>query len=128
MAWLKKLTTAFERIRWHSARIMWRPAVGTNKDGRLLMAVDWDGKHENTTAQSVSALTPIADVPLWQATTLNLPPSRLQTRKEYFIDSTAATERVDRSPASIAVYIGAATTGVVGHLWITYDVSLFGTA
>lgn len=127
--WLKKLSASFERIAWRKLVVLWKPAVGTTTNGRIMIGADWDAHHANTTATSVAALTPIMDVPVWQQGTLVLPPNRLMTRKEYMISDAGKTvDLIDRCPVALAIYVGGTGTDVIGHVWIDYEVDLFGTA
>lgn len=129
-AWLNKIAKAFDRITWHACRVYYRPAVGTTKDGEVLIGVDWDGDKEGQalTKTFVQALTPVNCHPVWQASTLVLPPSRLMSRREYKITpGSDKTDDYDTSFGNITWYT-AKTTTPVGSLWVEYDVSLFGTA
>lgn len=128
--WLKMLATAFDRVTWHSAELMWKPAVGTTTDGLVAYGVDWNSSPKsNWVRKDILALTPIADHPVWQTTEcepLVLPSQKLMSRKEYFIQSSNKTET---QPGTILIACtGTDQAKVHGELWIRYDVSLFGTA
>lgn len=124
--WLKKLAAAYDRVRWHGCKLIWRPAVGTAVGGQIIFGPDWDSNSSATTVEAISCYTPVYESPLWQGGELVLPPSRLMTRTEYFIRGDSKTPDADLSPAYIVYNLGG-NAGDAGHLWIEYDVTLFGT-
>lgn len=129
LPWLSKLSACFDRIRWHRAILVWRPAVGTSTGGQLLMGPDWDSNISKVSATQVAALTPIYESPIWQGGQLALPSSRLMTRKEYFIrqDKDKKTQVSECSPCGILYSVTGTADQPAGHLWLDYDVTLFGT-
>lgn len=131
--WLKTIAAAYERIKWHSCHIYWKPAVGTHTSGLVIYGVDWNSNLTSSTATEtkVQSLTPVLDHPVWQdsrTTPLVLPRSRLMTRKEYLLNNTSAA---DKQPGQLAIYMAAianpATKLVVGQVWVRYSVEFFGT-
>lgn len=102
--------------------------MAATTNGSLVMGVDWDSNNATpVTYDVVSNYTPVVDVPIWQSAQMPLPSARLQTRKEYLVKGDTKTPDVDL----LAGYLMAITSGApqteLGHIWIEYDVSLFGT-
>lgn len=122
--WLKNLAASFDRIKWHSCLLIWRSAVATSTAGQIMMGVDWDSNTKALDATKMSTLTPLYEAPVWQSGNLRLPSSRLMTRKEYFIRKNTATDDADTGPGFLCFLSSAENAG---HLWVEYDVTLFGT-
>lgn len=122
--WLSTLAKAFDRHSWHSCRVFYKPAVGTNMNGILAYGMDWNysGGGDKT---KVLACTPVVDAPVWQATEMVLPSQKLMSRKEYL---NSATLGVDSSPGQVVWYATHRDTSVItlGELWVCYDLTLFG--
>lgn len=126
--WLKGLSDSFDRIRWHACSFKYRPSVGTNVGGQLLMGMDWDSNVVSTvTMEAVASSTPVFEAPVWQAGTMQLPGSRLMSRKEYVIRPAAGQDTFDGQPGSLMYFVSGSGDSEAGHLWVTYDVSMFGT-
>lgn len=132
-SWLKNIAKAYERLTWLSAKVYYKPAVGTNQDGLVVYGVDWNSKppSEDPTREQVQALTPVADHPVWQDSRpqpMVLPSSKLQTRKEYLI---ATGDDCDQMPGVLlyncSVQKNPANTKLLGELWICYKIHFFGT-
>lgn len=127
MSWLYGLAKNFSRITWHSLVVEYRPAVGATKDGCVTVGVDW--KPDTTVTPSkttVQNCTPNFQVPVWQRKTLTVPSAKLQTRKEYLLDSTNVE---DNAPGDILAYLNCTSQTseqYFGDIWVHYNVSLFG--
>lgn len=130
--WLKNLAKSFDRLKWHSCQFHWRPAVATTVGGMLMMGMDWDSNSGTTlTMEAISAMTPVYEAPLWQMGQLNLPAGRLMTRKEYLIrkdPKETSDDGFSRYPGYLCyVATGTDANTDAGHLWVEYDVTMFGT-
>lgn len=128
--WLGNLAKSFDRITWHSATVCWKPAVGTTVDGLVSYGMDWAGDRQVTKRSDLLAFTPVQDHPVWQQSQMVLPSARLQTRKEYVTkqnDSVSNRPFYDSSPGLLTVVTTNTAAKVMGEIWITYDVTLFGT-
>lgn len=132
--WASKIAAAFDRATYHKVVFRYKAAVGTNVNGMISFSFDWDSNQAATVNRNiVLAATPVNDHPVWQSSTMALPPSRLMTRKEYnmFAPKSAVGTDYDNCPGYL-LYATTATKGtatddfVVGELWIDYDISLFG--
>lgn len=128
-SWLKTVSAAYERCEWQMASIFYKPAVGTNVSGLVVYGIDWNSNAPAAPDRTkVLAYTPVSDHPVWQdASTqpLVLAASKLQSRKEYLLDS---TNKVDVQPGQL-VYNCTNTdaTSLLGELWIHYRIRFFGT-
>lgn len=124
MPWLGNIAKAYSRITWHSATLIYKPAVGTTIDGEVVVAVDWD---ESGTAPDNKAkvyqFSPCADGPVWRPVRLPLPSDQLMSRREYLHHSTTVG---DKGPGIVYVALPKADK-VYGSLWVQYDVTLKGT-
>lgn len=127
--WLKSLAAAFDRVTWHSASLVWKPAVGTTESGMFAMGVDWNSASKAASRATVLSLTPVFDSPVWQPTQgkgMVLPTSKLMSRREYMLSGSG--DAVDKQPG-ILMYScsGGDNSKIYGEIWLKYDVSLFGT-
>lgn len=123
LIWLARLTKAYSRMVWHSARLIYKPAVGTTIDGEVAFGVDWDAKGEvPTTKGQIYQYSPSADGPVWRPIQLVLPSGQLMSRKEYLPHSDQPEEQ---SPGKL--YVWAPGAKEYGSIWVDYDVTLKGT-
>lgn len=132
-AWLKGLAKNFDRYRWLSAVVEYKPAVGTTTTGLMAFGPDWNSGTSTTTytREEVLAATPLSEAPVWQQQSLPLPKARLMSRKDYRISTKDDTTWDDDSAFDVMpCFIMWATTGaksIVGELWVSYTVELIGT-
>lgn len=120
---LKGLASHFELYKWLKMTIVYKPAVGTTVAGAITIGIDWSNLGKNTTRSQVATLTPMFDVPVWQTGRMVLPSSRLQTRKEYILESSDIN---DKQPAKV-MWAMSASQQSVGDIWVEYSIQLFGT-
>lgn len=118
---------AFERYRWHSLRIFYKPAVGTTASGLVSYGIDYTITKNNIDRAAIAALTPNVSHALWNDSTkrpLVIPASMLQSRTWYL----ASGDAVDKCAGRLCIAASGAT-GVqfVGEIWASYDVTLSGT-
>lgn len=128
--WLKGVAKSFDRVTWHSLRIIYKPYVGTNTTGSFIIGVDWDsGTSKAPTYASVSAFTPVMEVPVWQSGVLVVPSSKLMTKKSYVCNRAADDKQPDDiyQPGQLCWTTTPASDAGYGHVWAEYDVTLFGT-
>lgn len=126
MAWLYRLAKSFDQIVWHSVTIEYRPAVGTNYSGSLVFGIDWNAATTAVDRVKVQACTPTSEAPVWQPQTINVPGSRLQSRRFFILK---ATNSVDRSPFCLLWSLKRNATDdktFYGDIWVHYRVSLMG--
>lgn len=151
LPWLSNISKAFERVRWHSVSLEWRPSVGANTDGSFAMGFDWGDKsadrlkarkvggrevicvHELDAIDRMEVLscTPCVDTPVWQRVpNFVIPGSRLQSRTWYEIPDDPKSTTVglyDRAPGSLVYQCSGAANKSMGEVWIRYGAKLFGT-
>lgn len=130
LPWLQKISPGYASIIWLSVKIYWKPAVGTSTNGSVVFGMDWgrDFSDANKVDRAkVQALSPMAEMPVWQAgKTLTLPSAKLMSRKYYDLSSTVKSTQ-DGSPGNVAVVCQAdssASEKFYGDIWITYKVKL----
>lgn len=125
LPWLFGLTRSFDQVIWHSAVLTYRPCVGTNSSGIIVIGMDWNfsSNKDSMTRTHIQSCTPVTETPVYAPTRLVLPRSRLQSRKSY---NTNATDN-DASPGQILAYMRAGKGIMCGDLWMEYDVTLMGT-
>lgn len=124
LPWLYKISSSFDQIIWHQARVYYKPAVGTTFGGSLVIGVDWNPAATATTRATVQACSPVMEAAAWQPMQMVLPPARLQSRKFYFLTATAAQ---DAAPAALLYNLKCSTVKeqtFLGDLWLEYRVSL----
>lgn len=128
MPWLAKLAGSFTQIIWHTARLEYRPAVGTMKDGSLVVGVDWDPESTAPSKSKVQSCSPNFQVPVWQKKEIAIPSSRLQSRKFYTLSEKA--DKVDQAPCEVLVYLSCTSNKdaeqYFGDIWVHYNVTLQG--
>lgn len=127
--WLKKVSGGYSNIIWYSVKIFWKPAVGTSTNGSIVIGVDWghDIAEGDITREKVQALSPMLELPVWQAgKSLTLPSAKLMSRKFYDLIGTAILA-LDRSPGNVLISLIADATSTekfYGDIWVTYKVKL----
>jgi hypothetical protein len=127
--WLSQLAGAFESYKIHNLSFSYVTAVGTDTAGQVALCPDYDATDNNALLHK-SALMMFQDTvrtPIWQGATMVCTPANLQRRKSYFTRSGSVTlsslalhdvmklEILITSPAFV---------GVIGELWVHYDVTL----
>lgn len=138
LPWLANLAKAFERVRWLSLQIEYRPAVGANTDGTMALGFDWGTPHVKQEVDgwclvhaidkaSVLACTPCADGPVWSRNRLTVPTTRLQSRAWYELSEDVKDNFFDYSPGSLCWYAKGATSKTMGELWVHYRLQMSGT-
>lgn len=119
---LKSLASSFELYKWLKLEVQYKPAVGTQTAGAVTFGVDWSNKKTKQKRQEIASLTPMVDTPVWQMAKMTLPPSRIQTRREYILE---ASDVNDKQPG--ALLWASTASGSVGDMWINYTVQMYGT-
>lgn len=144
LPWLKNLAKAFERLRWQSMRLEYRPAVGANTDGLMAIGFDWSNSAVKTVSvgerqhlrlaadpdrETVLACTPNMDGPVWQRMPLmSIPANRLNSRAWYSIPADPAkADLFDYSPGSLLYSVSGTKGKTYGEVWCHYRVVLSGT-
>lgn len=132
--WLSGMAKIFDRYKFHSIKFFWKPAVATTQAGIFMMGVDWDSNTANVTdldkaTKTIAATTPCFEVPVWQLGVFTLPSSKLMTRKEYKIPNKENPDSAyDFQPGYLLYMCSAAEGTACGHVWIEYDLSMWGTS
>lgn len=141
LPWLKTLAKVFERYRFKSIVLEYRPLVGAGSGGSTAVGFDW---MQSSTSAEVSqsgvlqaratfdkpkilSMTPSFDTPVWgRLKSVVVPSSRLQSRAWYeVVDSiTDASPVQDLAPGYIATL---STLANSGELWVTYVAQFSGT-
>lgn len=127
LPFLSSLSKSFERIKWHSCALMYKPAASMTQAGLFSMGVDWNWSTAQTTRKKIAAYQPTCTTSVWKEVTMSLPPQRLQSRLWY---STEAASGPDSGPGVIAWAADSAggSAGVtLGEIWVQYRVTLSGT-
>lgn len=141
MPWLMNMAKVFERVRWLSAVIEYRPLVGANTAGSVAIGFDWmapsskvefrDGIHVLDAVidkARVLACTPSMDSPLWQRVpAFTLPSNRLQSRLWYELEAPNSSNTMDVAPGSLLVFNTGASSAAAGEVWVRYRVHFSGT-
>lgn len=124
---LKNLTRSFERIRWESGSIFYKPAVGTTVGGLVAFGVDWDNSTIPTTRAAVAAFSPSKACAIWADTSAQpmvLPRSKLQGRL-WYTPNTGETN--SQTPGAVVWAVDGPANTTVGEFWFKYTVTLAGT-
>lgn len=139
LPWLKNLAKAFERVRWQSLRIEYRPAVGANTDGTIALGFDWGSSNVKQEVEggwtfvhsidkaSVLSCTPCADGPVWNRNQMAVPQPRLQSRAWYELAEDVKDSVFDYSPGGLCWYAQGGALKTMGELWVHYKLQMSGT-
>jgi hypothetical protein len=130
MPFLFRLASCYQRIKWLSFQVFWKPAVGTNTNGIISYGIAYN-QQAITTRAGVLSLTPCNDHAVWQSgpQPLRIPPNMLMTRKWYVLNSTGS-DKFDESVGSF--YFGLThdsenAAKARGEFWVRYTVEMEGT-
>lgn len=121
---LKRLSKIYERVKFHSLRIFWKPAVGTTESGMVTYGLDWDFHGLVSERAFIAQYSPSASHAVWCDTTqrpMVAPASRLQSRAWYRNNN---ADTVDAAVCDL-VYKSDHQRGG-GEFWITYSCTLQG--
>lgn len=138
LPWLANLAKAFERVRWLSVQIEYRPAVGANTDGTIALGFDWgtptvkavEGGWQlvhTIDKAAVLSCTPCADGPVWSKNRMSVPQPRLQSRAWYELSEDVKDNFFDYSPGSLCWFSQGAAKKTMGELWVHYRLQMSGT-
>lgn len=140
--WLANLAKVFERYRFVTLQLEYRPLVGTTTAGSVAMGVDWTTSSmalvSSPTGQlylkgykaadrtDILALTPSADTPVWQRIPRIAVPSGLLQSRLWYDTSTPGSGAVipDYAPGYVA---SVSSADKAGEVWVHYKVHLSGT-
>lgn len=128
---LQNLYGSFERYRWHSLAVYYKPAVGTTTNGLVSYGVDYTAAKTGLTRTQISALTPNASHAVWCDSTtkpLVVPRNMLMSR-EWYVDA-GDGDKVDKATGNLCWALTTTATKAeqhIGEIWVTYDVELAGT-
>lgn len=123
---LKGFSGSFERIQWLRLRFVYKPLVGTTKDGGVTLGFDWNYRDPKTTRADVACYSPTQTGSVFKEFSLTLPQAKLATRKWYDVLATG----FDGGPGLLAWAIdGPKEAGEksYGEIWVSYEIVLSGT-
>lgn len=127
---LTGISTHFDRVRWNSMKISYRPAVGTVYGGLITVGVDWDSNSKIDSRSKAAVLTPNFTTALWSSTEsrpMVLPKDRLMTRNWYTPSSSDSAEKGPGRIWYVADGKSDSSVQTLGELWISYSVVMEGT-
>lgn len=128
---LKKFVM-FDKVRWNKLRLFYKPGVGATFNGFVSYGVLWEFGSTSADRSQISALTPNISHAIWydgQASPLNLPQAKLQTRPWYTPDET--TDTLEKGPGRVFWCVESSAQAnaiVVGEIWAEYSITMTGTA
>lgn len=128
-AFLKNLYGSFERYRWHSLSVYYKPAVGTTTNGLVSYGIDYTASKTDQTRVQISTFTPNASHAVWADSTnkqLVVPKNMLMSR-EWYVDGGDTVDKVTGNICYAATTTAPSAKTVLGELWVKYDVELAGT-
>lgn len=132
-SFLKGLAGAYSRIVFHGFTIEYRSFCGSTSEGVVTYGVAFDPDITTLTRAKIQSLTPCYEHQIWQSTAsigppMLVPKAKLQSRKEYYIESTVAENQTFGSLCwAVQVTSDAARDRSLGDFWVTYHVTLSGT-
>lgn len=127
LPFLKSIGGSFERIKWLKCRVMYKPLVGTVRDGGVTIGIDWNFKDPQSTRSKIACYTPTQSGPVFKDFSLNLPANKLQSRLWFL----TTAEGFDGGPGIVVYAVEGCTSKdadvTVGEIWVDYTVVLSGT-
>lgn len=122
LAHLDALAKVYERYKVHQLSIHYEPAVGSTKDGVIVLAVDWDNTNPITLG-AVSSRNPSASTPFYGRATIKIPADRLMSQRWLYtspgsFDTLVLVILVATGPVNVPIS--------PGSIWVSYDVTLDG--
>jgi hypothetical protein len=130
MPFLFRLGSCYQRIKWRSLSVTWRPAVGTSTNGLITYAIAYNNQ-EIKDRIGVTSLTPVNDHPVWQSgqsTPLVVPSNMLMTRTWYQLNG--SSDSFDQAVGTFycaLTHDSATAAESRGEFWIRYTVEMEGT-
>lgn len=131
MPFLFRLAACYQRIKWRSMSITWRPAVGTSTNGLITYGIAYNNQ-SITSRNGITSLSPVNDHPIWQSgssTPLVVPSNMLMTRKWYELN-TNTKDPYDQAVGTFHVGLTHDSKGAAeprGEFWIRYTIEMEGT-
>lgn len=132
-SFLKSVGKAFNRSRWSSLKVYYKPAVGTTWGGLVSMGFMLDSDQSvDVTRTNVVAMTPSCTNAAWMDTEprpLVLKGSQLRTRDWYFHND-ADLKNIDKGPGTLYWALdgtNATAAMTVGEVWLHYSITMQGT-
>lgn len=131
MPFLFRLGACYQRIRWRSFAVTWRPAVGTNTNGIITYGVAYNNQ-KILDRMGVTSLTPVNDHAVWQSgrpTPLVVPQNMLMTRAWYELNGTG-TDPFDQAIGTFYcsfTHDKSDASASRGEFWVRYTVEMEGT-
>lgn len=126
---LKKIASAFERIRWESVQIWWTSATSAMDAGQIAMGIDWDSTPKaSPSVQDIAAYAPHIITPLREGTPrtpLRLSQDKLRGRAWYDPHLSNA-DIIDKQPAALVWSATGKASMTVGQIYMRYTVVLQG--
>lgn len=124
LPWLKVFSDSFEGMTVRSISFRYVNACASTQAGLFSMGWDPDNKAPATTRAKIAGYQPNCGGPVWGGCEI-LIPMRQPTKQFY----STATDSVNQGPGTLAWAAESAggTSGIVlGEIWVTYTVTLFG--
>jgi hypothetical protein len=125
LAFLDKMAIPFDRYVLLRVEVLYKPSVGTTKDGFVVIGVDWDVAGQVSTLAGAQTLLPRVRIPVWQEQRMVLPTNRLMSRRFLLCSSNVALSKdPDYGCFGLAISCNQATE--VGEIWVRYRIQLSG--
>lgn len=126
--WLSAMATAFETYTVHKLKYTYAPSVSTSTAGSIALAIDYDAldqdPRDKTQMLSYKSSTRSA---LWQAASLNV--NMVDTmglsRRKFTRDGDVSGDLKTYDVGTLYIYTEGQTSGLLGELWVEYDISLY---
>jgi hypothetical protein len=127
--WLSSIALRFETYRFNSLRFIYEPQCGTDNEGTVMVAVDFDAV-DDPPVDKLQIMTYDGAVrsPPWFAAVYNCAPSNLHKYKEYFVTPNQTTPTTTDQKTYFVGRIYVATQSLAdpftsGELYVEYDVT-----
>lgn len=130
--WLANIAVNFERYKFHSLKFMFLPALGTSTSGKVSFIPEYDAADDNTTLSKVqyASFEGYTEGSIWSKLICPLKPSNmLGGRSSHFIREKGLASDLDIKTYDVGKVLfgssGYTTFGVIGDIYVEYDVTLY---
>lgn len=132
LPFLGRLFKLWDRARWESLHVEWRPMVAATTSGMFTMGVDWmyQSVNETITSSRVLSLSPLVSTQIAQPSKLGPFGARQMMTRQWLATRSTNSDVLDCVPGALYVYAQHDSQGsdkVLGEVWFTYRVRLSGT-
>lgn len=126
LPWCAAMADAWDKYRFHSVKFQFEPTVATSAVGNFYMA--FDGPMKDVLPETPGDLMTLENASvdrIWTPSTFKVPSRHLGKRRLVRDSALAGKEPMDYDAGRLVFGVSGAAAGVIGALYIEYDVEFF---